>query len=73
MCQNRMEVSKTMKWVGLGLILVVLSTSLPHAFHPAGKFAQDWFDGLRGLMLGIGLGIELTALIRIGRVRRGAN
>jgi uncharacterized membrane protein len=72
MCQNRMEVSKAMKWLALGLILVVSSTSLPHFFHPAGRFTQDWFDGLRGLMLGIGIGIELMAVIRIGRARRGA-
>jgi hypothetical protein len=47
-----------------------MSLLLPMFYHPVGQLSKDWLDGMRGLLAGTGIGIELVAVIRLARQRR---
>jgi membrane protein implicated in regulation of membrane protease activity len=70
MCENRLKDPKAIKWLPLGLVLLSISLLLPDFYHPVSQLSKDWADGVRGLLAGIGIGIELMILIRLGRQRR---
>jgi hypothetical protein len=70
MCRNDMKDPKVMKWLPLGIILPVVAMNLPHFIHPAGRFSEDWLDGVRGLLAGIGFGIMIMLAVKISRQRR---
>ncbi|MBV8673938.1 MAG: hypothetical protein JOZ33_17195 [Acidobacteriaceae bacterium] len=69
MCQIKSRRAAAIGLLPLGLVFVSLSMFLPHYFHPSGPSAQDWTDGVRGLIMGIGLGIELIVVIALNRQR----
>ncbi|HKT46316.1 MAG TPA: hypothetical protein VJP87_02230 [Candidatus Acidoferrales bacterium] len=61
---------KAARWLSFGLLLVALSIALPHLVHASRSFSQDSFDAVRGLLVGIGIGIEVVALFKFNRRRR---
>jgi non-heme chloroperoxidase len=69
--QTRFEQRRpTNWWLSLGLFLIAFSMVLPHIPYFARTFSPDWLDGLWGFVCGIGIGIELSLLIRLARFRR---
>jgi hypothetical protein len=70
MCEDQVKDRRVIGLLPLGLALIGMSILLPDLLHPAGRFSVDWLDGVRGLLAGIGIGIELMVLIRLSRQRR---
>ncbi len=64
--------NKVVAWLPLGIMLPIIAVNLPRFVHPAGRFSTDWFDGLRGLMAGIGFGIMIAVIVKYQRQRRAA-
>lgn len=70
MCQNQLSKPAAIALLPLGLMLVALSAFVPHFFHPMVGPNQDWQDGLRGFLTGVGTGMEIVAVILLARQRR---
>lgn len=70
MCENRLQDPNVRRLWSLGVLLSVVSPSLPRFFHPTGRLEQDLLDGLCGLLAGIGIGILITLLAKMSRQRR---
>jgi hypothetical protein len=73
MCGNQvknLKVAKVVGWLPLGLASIGMSLLLPNFLHPAGRFSVDWLDGVRGLLGGIGIGIELMVVVKLALQRR---
>jgi hypothetical protein len=70
MSEARLQDPKVRRWLPLGIILSTVSPAMLRAFHPAGQAHQNLYDGLCGLLTGIGLGILIALLIRMSRQRR---
>jgi hypothetical protein len=41
----------------IAMACVLISTALPWFVHPASEVSADWFDGVRGMMLALALGL----------------
>jgi membrane associated rhomboid family serine protease len=65
---NRM--SKPASLIPLAMAFLGIGILWPNFFHPATSLGKDWSDGLRGLMFGVSLGINLSAAWLAGRQRR---
>ena len=39
---------------------------VPYFIHPASQRSADWLDGIRGLLIGVSIGMNLS-IIRFGR------
>ena len=70
MCQDQLKDPKMAGWISLALVFISMSLLLPDFFHPAGQLSKDWFDGVRGLLAGLGIGMELMVVIKLARQRR---
>ena len=70
MCSDQKKDRKVVAWLPLGIVLPVIAMDLPRFFHPVSPLSTDWFDGLRGLMAGIGFGIMIMVIVKLGRQRR---
>jgi hypothetical protein len=46
-----------------GCFCLALGTGLGAHFHPPAGAASDWFDGVRGLLLGLAIGLNLAAVL----------
>jgi hypothetical protein len=55
------------------MVFLVLAIAWPLFFHPATKFAQDLSDGIRGLLFGLSIGINLFSVVLSRRNRRCAS
>ena len=55
-----------------GVLAIAFATAPPHILDLPANPSSDWVDGLRGFMVGIGIGIELCFLLRMARFRRDA-
>jgi hypothetical protein len=58
-------------WKGRSLravanIALCIGLVLPYFIHPAGQRSADWLDGIRGLLIGMSLAMNLF-IIRFGR------
>jgi flagellar biosynthesis protein FliR len=53
----------------LASAFLILGIVWPYIYHPATQMGKDWSDALRGLILGLAIGVNLTALwkYRLGR------
>jgi hypothetical protein len=69
MCQVQLKNPKAIKWLPLGMVLIGASLILPDFLQPAGPFSKDWLDGVRGLLTGIGMGINLMVVLLVYRQR----
>jgi hypothetical protein len=69
MCADQTKRNKVVAWLPLGIILPVIAMSLPRFIHPAGSFTEDWLDGFRGLLAGIGFGIMIMVVVKLSRQR----
>ena len=58
------------KMMPIGMLCLVLGIIWPIFFHPVSKMGQDWSDGLRGLLYGLSIGINIMAVIRTSTDRR---
>jgi uncharacterized membrane protein len=70
MCADQTKRNKVIAWLPLGIILPVIAMSLPRFIHPSASFPEDWLDGLRGLVAGIGFGIMIMVIVKLSRQRR---
>ncbi len=52
--------------VAIGMMCLAIGTIFPYIVHPASSFGQNWVHGIRGLLYGISIGMNLRALI-LGR------
>jgi hypothetical protein len=59
-----------MTMMPIGMLCLVFALILPRIFHPAGRLATNWMDGVQGLLFGISIGINLCAVRLAGRQRR---
>jgi hypothetical protein len=59
--------------IPIGMVFLVLAIAWPLFFHPATKFAQDLSDGIRGLLFGLSIGINLFSVVLSRRNRRCAS
>jgi hypothetical protein len=70
MCQDQTKNNTVVRWLPIGIMLPVIAMNLPRFIHPAGRFTEDWLDGLRGLIAGIGFGIMIMVVVKLSRQRR---
>jgi hypothetical protein len=49
---------------GLRLFCLALGTGSGALIHPAAGASSAWFDGVRGLLLGVGIGLNLAAALQ---------
>ena len=61
---NRMN--KPVAWIPVASMCLVVGILWPYLFHPTTSFWKDASDGLRGLLFGASIGINVMA-IRLGR------
>jgi hypothetical protein len=58
------------KLVAAGMSCLVIALVLPEFFHPASQFRLNAIHFVRGLFMGISIGLNLAAAIVSGRQRR---
>jgi hypothetical protein len=54
----------------IGMLCLASSLALPWFVHPVSAAARKWTDGLRGLLLGLAIALNLLAVRRKARQRR---
>jgi hypothetical protein len=54
----------------VGGVALAVGILLPWFVHPASNGGQDLLDGVRGVFVGLCLGLSITALMMINRRRR---
>ena len=70
MCETQVRDPKAMQQLSIGLLLLMSSVMWTHFTHAAANHVHPWIEGVQGLVAGIGIGIELMAVIRLSRRRR---
>ncbi len=55
--------------LSLGLLLVALGTGIGAHIHPTQFLTQDWIDGFRGFVMGMGITLEFASLWIVRRER----
>jgi hypothetical protein len=70
MCENQPKDRRVIAWLPLGIMLPVIAMDLPRFFHPSGGLSVDWFEGLRGLLAGIGFGMMIMVVVKLTRQSR---
>jgi hypothetical protein len=58
--------NKAAALIPIALMCLVVGLLWPNLFHPATALGKDWSDGVRGLLFGASIGINVMA-IRLGR------
>ena len=53
---------RTRSIVAIANIALFGSIVLPDAIHPTGNLSKDWLDALRGLLVGLWIGMNLFVL-----------
>jgi hypothetical protein len=56
--------------IPIGMMFLVVGILWPNFFRPTTQLWKNWSAGLRGLMLGVSIGVNLIAVWRAGRQRR---
>ncbi|MGA9061551.1 MAG: hypothetical protein WB341_07785 [Terracidiphilus sp.] len=64
---NRLRDPKTRSMMVIGNFSLVAAILCWHFLRPSGVAAQAWFDGFDGLLFGISIGANLTAIYRARR------
>ena len=54
----------------IGFLFLGLGLAWPKFLPVTGSLGQDAIDGIRGLLLGLGIGLSLWSAILVGRQRR---
>ncbi|HEY6489110.1 MAG: hypothetical protein WCC26_19950 [Terracidiphilus sp.] len=49
-------------WMVVANLSLVAGIVLPYAFHPASGLGKDWLEALRGLFIGVSIGVNLLVL-----------
>jgi len=49
-------------WLGIANLCLFCGLAAGVVFHPASTLAKDWLDGVRGLLLGVSIGMNLFVL-----------
>jgi hypothetical protein len=68
MCAKN-RTNKTAGLIPVAMMFLVFGILWPNLFHPATQSWKNWSEGLRGLMFGLSLGINLMAVMLAGRRR----
>ena len=55
--------------MAIASVALCAGIALPYAVHPASGLNQDWFNGVRGLLFGISIGVNLFVARFGGRGR----
>lgn len=66
--RNRMKDPKTTMFFGMAFL--ALSLNLPYFVHPSAQPGKDWLDGVRGLIMGLSIGLNILS-VRLAARRRG--
>ncbi len=53
-----------------GMLCLSVAIMFPIFVHPAGQVGRNWFEGLRGFLFGISIGLNLMAVVLKARARR---
>ncbi len=56
--------------IPVAMMFLVIGILWPNFFHPTTQLGKNWSEGLRGLMFGLSVGINVMAVVRAGRQRR---
>ncbi|MFZ0817897.1 MAG: hypothetical protein WAM78_20400 [Candidatus Sulfotelmatobacter sp.] len=64
------QTNKFANLIPFAMACLGLAILLPDFFHPATRSGKDLSDGLRGLLFGVSIGINLMAAWRAARQRR---
>jgi hypothetical protein len=57
----------------IGMLFLGVGLAWPKFLPVTGNLGQDAIDGIRGLLLGLGIGLSLWAAVLSGRQRRARN
>lgn len=61
---------KTRRFIALGSASLALGLLLRTSVHPAGPMAHNALDAAAGLLIGISIGVNLSALVIFRRCRK---
>lgn len=67
---SKIQLKNPKKLVSLGMMCLVIAVVWPRFLHPATHFGQDWSDGVRGILFGISIGVNLWSVRLASRQRR---
>lgn len=56
----------------VGMMCLVIAVMLPWCLHPATQFGRDLSEGVRGMLFGLSLSLNVGSAIMIRRQRRCA-
>ncbi len=56
--------------MGIGNFALAAGLALPYVLHPASVTHKDWMDGVKGLLLGVSIGLNLMLLWSRRRCRK---
>jgi hypothetical protein len=54
-------------WLVVANLCLCAGIALGVVMHPAGQAAKDWMDGVRGLLVGLSIGVNLMVVMRARR------
>lgn len=68
MCVSAWQLSrKNRLWVMVANLCLCAGIALGAVTHPAGQAARNWTDGVRGLLVGLSIGMNLMVVVRARR------
>jgi len=48
--------------ISMGMACLVVALVVPRIVHPSARLGEDLFDGFRGLLIGLSIGLNLWAV-----------
>ncbi len=66
------QVKRPQSLIPYGMLFLVIALIWPRYIHLSGSLSPGWTDGLRGLLFGVSIGINLMAGMLAARQRRSA-
>lgn len=70
--RNRMNAKAPQAIMSIGMLCLILALVRPRFLHLATNLGPDWTDGLRGLLFGLSIGLNLVSVSLSARQRRSA-
>lgn len=58
---------KNRLWMVVANLCLCCGIVLGAVMHPAGQAAKDWTDGVRGLLMGLSIGVNLMVVMKARR------
>ena len=54
---------KTSSMIAVGMALLLVGLMSPYAVHPSTQMGRNLFEGIRGVLMGASIGVNLFAVI----------